>query len=80
MRSPRTVNVSAAWLGVAVVVCSAACGASDGRVVAPMPTGPTVVFPPSFPAVLRPARVYDARGAVSYPLSAWTLGSRYVLY
>lgn len=66
-------------LAIVAIVWTPGCGSSDGTVARPIPTAPTVVGSP-YPAVQQPARVFDVSGPVSYPLSTWTLASRYVLY
>jgi len=76
----RSMNITPSTLAIIAVACTAACGGSDRTVAAMMPTAPTVAASPPFPAVDRPARVFDVSGPVSDPLSAWTLGSRYLLY
>src|SRR4029079_6850608 len=72
-------NVWTSALAIVAIVSTTGCGTSDRTAASPIPTAPTVVGSP-FPAVQRPARVFDVSGAVSYPLSTWTMGSRYVLY
>ena len=72
-------NVWTSALAIVAIVSTTGCGTSDRTAASPIPTAPTVVGSP-FPAVQRPARVFDVSGAVRYPLSTWTMGSRYVLY
>jgi len=57
-------NVWPSALAIVAIVSTTGCGTSDRTAASPIPTAPTVVGSP-FPAVQRPARVFDVSGAVS---------------
>ena len=68
---------------LALLVLASACADSVTPPTPTTPTGTAASSPPpgsNFPAVSRPARIYQFASGLSNPVREWTSSSRYVLY